>query len=264
MTLTVLNDGRGPRTHAIVIGIGGNEHLKGGTGTPLPNLLQYGNLGQLTSPPRSALAVADALLRAGRGQRQPNQDDHTRDVRPSQVRPTPQADSPRPLNTESLRLGQTPSRLFSNLGNDESGNRVKLFTGTLWTTYEYVFAGSVEYGFGEIPEPRLDGQMHSRLNRVAVVIHSRVTDEPMRSDDAEKLIEELRVSGTEQALVFVNCDDMDPPIVYPYRMVIWPEGYCDIPQGLSGIAHNVLIATNVYLDHVQLLRWEYVNYLLPI
>jgi hypothetical protein len=47
-------------------------------------------------------------------------------------------------------------------------------------------------------------------------------------------------------------------------MVIWPEGYCDIPQGLSGIAHNVLIATNVYLDHVQLLRWEYVNYLLPI
>ena len=61
MTLTVVDAGPGPRTHALVIGIGGYEHLKGGAGTPLPNLLQYGNLGQLTSPPRSALAIANAL-----------------------------------------------------------------------------------------------------------------------------------------------------------------------------------------------------------
>jgi hypothetical protein len=61
MTLTVVDAGSGPHTYALVIGIGGYEHLKGGTGKPLPNLLQYGNLGQLTSPPRSALAVADAL-----------------------------------------------------------------------------------------------------------------------------------------------------------------------------------------------------------
>jgi len=47
--------------HALVIGIGGYEHLTGGTGKPLPNLLDYGRLGQLTSPPRSALAVAHAL-----------------------------------------------------------------------------------------------------------------------------------------------------------------------------------------------------------
>jgi hypothetical protein len=47
--------------HALVIGIGGYEHLRGGTGRPLPNLLQFGNLGQLTSPPRSALAVVAAL-----------------------------------------------------------------------------------------------------------------------------------------------------------------------------------------------------------
>ena len=46
---------------ALIIGIGGYEHLREGAGTPLPNLLQYGNLGQLTSPPRSALAIATAL-----------------------------------------------------------------------------------------------------------------------------------------------------------------------------------------------------------
>ena len=61
MTLTVVDAGPGPRTHALLMGIGGYEHLKGGAGTPLPNLLRYGNLGQLTSPPRSALAIANAL-----------------------------------------------------------------------------------------------------------------------------------------------------------------------------------------------------------
>jgi hypothetical protein len=61
MTLTVVDAGAGPRTHALVIGIGGYEHLKGGAGIPLPNLLRYGNLGQLSSPPRSALAIANAL-----------------------------------------------------------------------------------------------------------------------------------------------------------------------------------------------------------
>ena len=61
MTLRVVDAGPGPHTHALVIGIGGYEHLREGTGKPLPNLLDYGKLGQLTSPPRSALAVADAL-----------------------------------------------------------------------------------------------------------------------------------------------------------------------------------------------------------
>jgi Caspase domain len=61
MTLIVVDTASGPHTHALVIGIGGYDHLRMGAGRPLPNLLQYGNLGQLTSPPRSAFAVANAL-----------------------------------------------------------------------------------------------------------------------------------------------------------------------------------------------------------
>jgi Caspase domain len=64
MALTVIDNGPGPRMHALVIGIGGYRHLRGGTGKPLPNLLKFGNPGQLTSPPRSALAVAAALKSA--------------------------------------------------------------------------------------------------------------------------------------------------------------------------------------------------------
>jgi hypothetical protein len=61
MTLTVVDDGPGAWMHALVIGIGGYDHLKDGVGDRLPDPLRYGNLGQLTSPPRSALAVVDAL-----------------------------------------------------------------------------------------------------------------------------------------------------------------------------------------------------------
>jgi hypothetical protein len=61
MTLTVYDKGSGPHMHALIIGIGGYPHLDGGTGDLLPDLLKFGNPGQLTSPPRSALAVAAAL-----------------------------------------------------------------------------------------------------------------------------------------------------------------------------------------------------------
>jgi Caspase domain len=61
MTLTTIDAGPGPRTHALVIGIGGYDHLRGGSGQPMKGLLKFGNLGQLTSPPRSALAIVAAL-----------------------------------------------------------------------------------------------------------------------------------------------------------------------------------------------------------
>jgi hypothetical protein len=47
--------------HALIIGVGGYRHLDGGTDTVIEDPLQYGNLGQLTSPPRSALAFANWL-----------------------------------------------------------------------------------------------------------------------------------------------------------------------------------------------------------
>jgi hypothetical protein len=42
----------GPGTHALVIGVGGYDHLRDGCGhTKLARASRYGNLGQLTSPP---------------------------------------------------------------------------------------------------------------------------------------------------------------------------------------------------------------------
>jgi hypothetical protein len=53
---------QGPAAHALVIGVGGYDHLRGGVSNrKLPRASRYGNLGQLTSPPRSAWAFAQFL-----------------------------------------------------------------------------------------------------------------------------------------------------------------------------------------------------------
>ncbi|MEU4237726.1 caspase family protein [Actinoplanes sp. NPDC026619] len=57
-------DPAGPALHALIIGVGAYPHLKDGSGTPLPDLGRFGAPGQLTSPPRSALAWTDALIAA--------------------------------------------------------------------------------------------------------------------------------------------------------------------------------------------------------
>lgn len=51
----------GPGMHALIIGVGGYAHLEGGSGKEIDDPLRYGNLGQLTSPPRSALTFANWL-----------------------------------------------------------------------------------------------------------------------------------------------------------------------------------------------------------
>lgn len=59
MTRLFFDSGKpGRGMHALIIGVGGYPHLEGGTGQEIEDPLQYGNLGQLTSPPRSALAFA--------------------------------------------------------------------------------------------------------------------------------------------------------------------------------------------------------------
>lgn len=52
----------GPAIHALVIGVGGYDHLEGGVSQKkLERASRYGNLGQLTSPPHSTWAFAEFL-----------------------------------------------------------------------------------------------------------------------------------------------------------------------------------------------------------
>ncbi len=54
MTTFRLDDTAGPGTHVFVVGVGAYSHLKGSTGSTNP---QHRGLGQLTSPPVSAMAM---------------------------------------------------------------------------------------------------------------------------------------------------------------------------------------------------------------
>ena len=148
-------------------------------------------------------------------------------------------------------------RLVRNVARD--GHRIRLLTGTLWTTYEYVFAGSVELGFGPRAEPRNEGQTFTAIGKVAVVIHSRVGESIEPADGASVFIDQLVQDGYDRFLVFANCNDFDHHLLYPWRREIL-SGRCNVPQGLRSLAYNVLMATLVYLDNVERLSWKDLPY----
>ncbi|MDH3295415.1 MAG: caspase family protein [Acidimicrobiia bacterium] len=54
---------RGPQTHVLIIGVGGYRHFRGHPRGPIiTDRLAFGDPGQLTSPPVSALALRDSLM----------------------------------------------------------------------------------------------------------------------------------------------------------------------------------------------------------
>jgi hypothetical protein len=58
------NDDNSPSTHALIIGVGGYRHLSGGVDEKQQNIKNVGLLKQLTSPPRSAVAFAEWIMKA--------------------------------------------------------------------------------------------------------------------------------------------------------------------------------------------------------
>ena len=157
---------------------------------------------------------------------------------------------------EAHLLRDVTERDAMQLITSGNGQRVRLLTGTLHTTYEYPFAGSVEIGVGADGAPRGEGQFFTAFGRVAVVVHSKVVLPFHASSGAPHLLAELEEEGFDNVLVFANAPDLE--LLYPYRALLGQR--CPVPQGLGSIAYNVLTATLVYLDHQEELRWGDVNY----
>lgn len=148
-----------------------------------------------------------------------------------------------------------PARVLTDV--DPNSHRLKVMVGTLYTTYEYPFTGSIEYGFdADTSQPRSEGQWFAAIGRVAVVIHSDVVDPIQASEALPALLEEWDSAGVERVLIFSNGSDMDN--LFPYRQLFGSR--CDMPQGLSSIAYNVLVATLVFLAFQQDLGWTCINY----
>jgi hypothetical protein len=157
---------------------------------------------------------------------------------------------------EAHLLRDVTERDATRLITNGNGQRVRVLTGTLHTTYEYPFAGSVEFGVGADGAPRGEGQFFTAFGRVAIVVQGTAARPFEPSGDAPDLLAELEEEGFDQILVFANAPDFD--LLYPYRALLGQR--CRVPQGLGSIAYNVLTATLVYLDHQEDLRWDLVNY----
>ncbi len=136
------------------------------------------------------------------------------------------------------------------------GDAAQLLFGTLHNTWEWIFQGSVEFGFDEDSEFRIEGQLMHAQGPVGVLIHSPVDVLIEPGVAALSIHERLRGLGAEQLLVFANASDLD--VIGAYRPVA--GGLYTLPQGLGSLAFNLLVATLVYLRHRDHVSWRYVNY----
>jgi len=90
-----------------------------------------------------------------------------------------------------------------------------------------------------------------------IVVHSQVSGAPEARGDLATFLEDLRTKGVG-VLVFFNSAEADAAVFGGWRRLF---GLTGTPQGLGSLAFNVLTATSVYLEFLDRLTWDYVNYL---
>jgi hypothetical protein len=145
-----------------------------------------------------------------------------------------------------------------DLGLSDIG-RVTAMLGRLYLTYEWTNPLFTEFGYDEGSDFRIESDPEYAHGDVFVVIHSEATGRPRSTDDSQQLVSRLQARGITRALVFVNASDFNAKIIGAWRVTLEP--LCRMPQGLGSIAFNVLTAPSVYLEFLDRLRWDHVNYL---
>jgi hypothetical protein len=138
-------------------------------------------------------------------------------------------------------------------GTDEAD----LCVGTMYSTYEWSFPLSVEYGFSPDTDFREEGQTFTVQGPVAVLVHSKFGDHARRAEGAEALLSSLSERGVENVLVIANASDT--LLLGSYRSVL--GSHFAIPQGQGSLAFSVLVAPLVFMAFQDRLPWKFVNYL---
>jgi hypothetical protein len=138
-------------------------------------------------------------------------------------------------------------------GTDEAD----LCVGTMYSTYEWSFPLSVEYGVPPDTDFREEGQTFRVQGPTAVLVHSRFGDHAKRAEGAEHLLTSLRDRGVERVLVIANAPDT--LLLASYRSVL--GDLFEIPQGQGSLAYSVLVTPLVFMEFQDRLTWKFVNYL---
>jgi hypothetical protein len=129
--------------------------------------------------------------------------------------------------------------------------------GKLYLTYEWTNPLFSEFGYDAGSDFRLESAPEHAHGEVMVVVHSDVSGPPEPRGDLETFLEDLRTKGIG-VLVFFNSAEADAAVFGGWRRLF---GLAGTPQGLGSLAFNVLTATSVYLEFLERLTWDYVNYL---
>ncbi|MBU7582828.1 MAG: hypothetical protein KAF91_07940 [Nostoc sp. TH1S01] len=158
-----------------------------------------------------------------------------------------------------------PEVLFSN-----NYGQVKIMKGVLLQTYEWRSQLGTFFGFSDEVEHGLRGEskLESAQGKCLVVIHSNSVTEP-NPDAIDRLSSKLLEEEIKNVLFFVNRDFSKNEFglrSFSYLGNIsrnfGKHGIDCSPQFLGDLAFNILIATNVYLEFRDIIRWKIINYLL--
>jgi len=163
------------------------------------------------------------------------------------------------LSVHGYKLVETldGSLLFPNARS--SGDIVSLSEGIMYYTYEWVPQIFTEFGFDPDSDFRIEGEIIHVQGPCAVLIHSNKVSYPDQEALREFAQELVGTKNTRRLLVFVNDDD--PAYFGSFFGTVRGTGLECMPQRLSDLTFNLLIATTVYLEFRDKITWRIVNYL---
>jgi hypothetical protein len=170
------------------------------------------------------------------------------------------------LEVHSFKVQGTmdPEVLFQN-----SYGQVKILKGVLFQSYEWRSQLGTTFGFSDEVDCDfgLESELETAQGKCLVVIHSNSDLEP-NSESIERLSEKLIEEEINNVLFFVNRDfgkDEYGLRSFSYFGNISRNfGKYQIKcssQFLGDLAFNILIATNVYLEFRDVIKWKTVTYL---
>ena len=148
------------------------------------------------------------------------------------------------------------TRIFPN---SESGDGGELLLGQMFHMFEWTCQLFTEMSFDAESDFRIEGQPFHVQGPCAVLIHSERCGFP-DADGLRWLAAQLHSQDMTELLVFAN-ERVPPRYLGSFRGVLGELGVSCLPQGLSDIPYNLLTATAVYLEFVEKVDWDFVQYL---
>lgn len=142
-------------------------------------------------------------------------------------------------------------------GAHDGTDEADLALGIMYSTYEWSFPLSVEYGFSPGTDFREEGQTFAVQGRTALLVHSSFGSHPRPAQGSRAVLASLQDRGIEKVLVIANA--ADTLLLGSYRSVL--GSFFEVPQGQGSLAYSVLAAPLVFMEFQDRLNWKFVNYL---